>query len=472
MRFSYSFVLLYIFCVQFANAQTNISFNIDNYDNDTLIIGNYYGDRTLVVDTLFKSVDNFVLQSDTSLLDAGVYIALFRPNNEFVQFIVNEDDQEFEVNFTFGESLPPDVKGSIDNKLLNDYLIFLNKKQTERKEIQAQMDSTKDNTKLENRILELDQEVYDMQNKIITNHPNAITSDILKSNKRVDIPEFEGTTDNVRYQEYIYYRNHFFDHIDLSKPSNLLTPFLNNKIENYINKLVPQHPDSISVELDKLLKNMESAPKTYRFYLSHFLNLYANSNIIGFDAIYVHLINNYYAKNKASWASNEIKDKLIKNAKKLEPILIGKKAPNITLYKRDGSEINVHDIDATFTVMIFWAPTCGHCKKSMPSLKEFYKKYKPLGVEVLAICTKHRDKVKACWDMVDDKELVWINAVDTFHKSNFREIYNVISTPRIFILDKDKKILLKRVPTDKLDSIMKELFKELDQAIIDQSEKK
>lgn len=472
MKFSYLFVLLSLLCANFANAQTHISFNIDNYENDTLIIGNYYGDRTLVVDTLFRSVDDFVLKSDTTLLDAGVYIALFRPNNEFVQFIVNDDDQEFEVSFTFGASSPPDVKGSIDNKLLNDYLIFLNDKQVKRKSIQAQMDSTKDNTLLENQIRDLDQEVYDMQNKIIGDYPDAITSDILKSNKRIDIPEFEGKTDDVRYKEYMYYRNHFFDYIDLAKPSNLLTPFYNDKIENYINKLVPQHPDSIKLELDSLLKKMEPAPNTYRFYLSHFLNLYANSNIIGFDAIYVHLINNYYAKDKASWTTDEIKEKLIKNAKKLEPILIGKKAPNITLYKRDGSEINVHDIDAKFTVIIFWAPTCGHCKKSMPSLKAFYEKYKPLGVEVLAVCTKHRDKVKGCWEMVDDKELKWINVVDTYHKSNFREIYNVVSTPRVFILDQDKTILLKRVPTEKLDPIMKELFNELDQAIIDQGERR
>ena len=52
---------------------------------------------------------------------------------------------------------------------------------------------------------------------------------------------------------------------------------------------------------------------------------------------------------------------------------------------------------------------------------------------------------------------------DQYHKSRFRDIYNVVSTPRVFILDKNKEILLKRVPTEKLDEIMESLVKELNQ---------
>ena len=226
-------------------------------------------------------------------------------------------------------------------------------------------------------------------------------------------------------------------------------------------KLTVQHPDSIYESIDYLLKKMEGNEEIFQFYTSTFLNKYANANIIGYDAIYVKMIENYYAKGKAPWVEQETLDKFIENADKLRPILIGEKAPPITFYKEDGEELALYDIDSEYTVMIFWSHTCGHCKKAMPDLIEFYNKWNPKGVEVLGICTKHRSELKSCFEFAKEKELPWLNVGDEFHKSKFRDIYNVVSTPRVFILDKDKEILLKRVPTEKLDEIMESLVKEM-----------
>ena len=46
--------------------------------------------------------------------------------------------------------------------------------------------------------------------------------------------------------------------------------------------------------------------------------------------------------------------------------------------------VNLHKIEAPFTVLFFWDPDCGHCKKSMPKMLEFYDDFKDKGVEVFA----------------------------------------------------------------------------------------
>ena len=73
---------------------------------------------------------------------------------------------------------------------------------------------------------------------------------------------------------------------------------------------------------------------------------------------------------------------MIDNAKKLEPLLIGKTAPNIKMQKQDGSSISLYDVSSPYTILYFWRYDCGHCKESTPFMKEFYEKYKVLKIVI------------------------------------------------------------------------------------------
>ncbi len=466
--FFYIVGLVFVFSSQaFAQkGNVDIQFDIKDYENDTMILGFYYGNKTLVLDTLIsEKKGKFRYQQDT-LLEPGVYLTLFKPGNTFFQFMVNEKDQEFKLEGSFkGDALKP--TGSEDNKLFYDYMQLITVKGKERAKLKAAIEERtaagKDASKLEKELNMMDEMVGKRMDDIIQNHPFTITSILLKSNIGVDIPEFNLTGDELQLKRYMYYKTHYFDNIDLTNPAVLRTPFLDERVNYYIEKLTPQHPDSIFESVKYLLDKMEPAPETYQFYTSSFLNKYANAKIIGYDAIYVKMIDAYYNSGRTPWVSKETLKKFTDNAEKLRPILIGKKAPPINFYKENGDTFPLYDVDSEYTIMIFWSSTCGHCKKAMPGLKEFYAKWNPRGVEILGICTQHRDKFKDCFDFAREKELPWITLGDQYNRSNFREIYNVVSTPRIFILDKDKEILLKRVPTEQLDSVMESLVKEIEE---------
>lgn len=311
----------------------------------------------------------------------------------------------------------------------------------------------------------VDAEVKAYQRKLVEDNSGSLAAAIVKANIEVQIPDFSGTKEQIDQQRFQYYHDHFFDNMDLSDPRLLRTPVYFDRVDRYVSKFTIQIPDSIIKSLDLILSRSEAAPENFKYLLIHYLNEYAKSKFVGMDAMYVHLVDNYYATGKAPWVEEEQLQKIIENANTLRPLLIGKIAPDITVFKQDLTPVSLHGIDAKYTVLLFWAPDCGHCTKSMPDIVKFYEQYKDKGVEILAVCTKLLEKEGTCWDAVKEKGMEnWINTSDKYLRSKFGQVYNVKSTPQIYILDHKKEILTKHVGAEKLAEIMDLIIAEEEQS--------
>ncbi|MCF6361172.1 MAG: thioredoxin family protein, partial [Cyclobacteriaceae bacterium] len=173
----------------------------------------------------------------------------------------------------------------------------------------------------------------------------------------------------------------------------------------------------------------------------------------------VHIIENYYLTGQADdWTNKETLDKLKKRVAMIKPNFLGNNAPQLVLWDTLGNEINLRDIEAKFTVLYFYDPDCGHCKKSTPILYEAYPELVAKGVEILGICTGTNEKK---WkDFIINDDLGWINLADLESKTNVRYFYDIRTTPTVYILDKDKKIVLKKIDTldvpDVIDMLLKQ----------------
>jgi len=454
-----------LFALNIGQAQSGhkIEFELSNYDNDTLIVGYYFADRQLVQDTLLaKSKGKFVLEGEDPL-DPGIYLILVKPDNSFLQFMVNEKEQSFKVKTNALQLGDVSFKNSKDNELFYDYLSFLRDQRPKSQKLKEEEKALEAKGKSTDNIIKqldaIDDDVFAYQQKILDQHPDKITSLLIKGNMDIEVPEFQGSDEEAREKSFRYYKDHFFDNIEFDNPASVRTPFFNTRINSYLEKMTPQHPDSLASSMDLVLSKLEPVEDAYKFYLSTFLNEAANSKIVGQDAVYVHLVDTYYKTGKAHWSSEENLQKLIDNADRLRPVLIGETIPDLQLYKEDGSPIKLSDIDSDYTVVLFWKPNCGHCTKSMPAAVEFYEKYKDKGVTLLAVCTLHTDKYKKCWTDVKAKNMEnFLNVGDEFHKSRFKRVFNVRSTPMIYILDRNREILVKSIGTNQLEEVMDQLI--------------
>ena len=175
----------------------------------------------------------------------------------------------------------------------------------------------------------------------------------------------------------------------------------------------------------------------------------------------MHLIDNYYAQGKAPWVDEDQLNKILNNADILRPILCGKIAPNLDmqLVADPMKSAALHDISADYTILYFWRPDCSACEKSMGEMVQFYEKYKNQGVEVFAVSTGNYEDLDATKEFITQYNMSgWVNAIDPYHRTQFHKKFDVKVTPTIYILDKDKTILYKRVSAGQLDTILSNLL--------------
>ncbi len=440
-----------------------ISVKIDGYKQDSLLLAYYYGDKQYLKDTaLVDAQGRFVFTGEESLA-GGIYLAVMKPENDFFQILVDDKEQNFAMQTNRQDPMGNmKIKGSADNELFYTYIRFLG---TQREKLQAlnqekeKAQGEKQKAAVQTKIEALNNEVSAYQKQLVAEHPQSLTAATIKANMPANMPEFSGTEEEINLAKWRFLQKHYFDNTDLGDSRLLRTSFLHQQIDYYINKLQVQHPDTIAQAIDYVLEKTRPAPETFKFYLIHFLNTYARSKVVGMDAVYVHLVEKYYATGQADWTDSDQLEKIIENAKTLEPLLIGKKAPNIVLQDRDGKRVALEEVDAEYTVLYFWRYDCGHCKESTPKMKEFYEKFKDKNVQLMAVCVKFTDEIPDCWKYVDENGIQdWLHTVDPYHRSKFSSIYNIKSTPQIYVLDRDKHIKFKRIGAEQLEEVLNHLM--------------
>ncbi|HZV71589.1 MAG TPA: redoxin domain-containing protein [Saprospiraceae bacterium] len=439
-----------------------IEVEIQHFNGDSLFLGYYFGKAQYLKDTAIIEKGKYVFQGDEKL-DPGVYLLVIPPDNKFIHVLISDDEQKFSVFVDLDKIVSTaKFKGSEENQIYYAYLHELEQRRPLADSLKKQMKIDSLHAKeYQVKLDKIDADVVKVQDDVRAKHPASITSMLIWANREIEIPKYETLSEVDRKQkQYEFYKAHFFDHFDLQDPRAMRSGVIQQKIDYYLQKLTYQVPDSQIVEMDYLLNAMLSNKEAFQYYLVYFLNEVVKSKRMGMDAAYVHLVDTYYAKGLADWIDKDQLDKLLAQTEVLRPILIGKIAPELTLYKESGEPINLHSIKADYTVLFFWDPECGHCKKSIPFIIDFYNEYKNKGVEVIAVCTKTGSDVSSCWSAIKERGMdIWINTCDQYMQSHYKTIYDVKTTPQIYILDKDKKIIVKKISGEDLKPVMDEIFK-------------
>jgi hypothetical protein len=321
-------------------------------------------------------------------------------------------------------------------------------------------------------------EVKEYVENIINQNQGSFVSKFLLAMKEIEVPDpprdENGAIIDSSFQAR-YYKNHYFDYFDISDVRLLRTPLYEKKLKTYIDKWIYPVPDSIYKEVDWLIEKSRSDTLIFKYMLTTLFNHYATSKYVGMDAVYAYIAEKYYIP-EASWSSPDFIEKLRERVEKINPLTIGKVSPDVQLVrvtddhfhaaandtslKRNpyiGDFFNLHDINADYIVLYFWEADCGHCKKSIPKLHELWHemKEKDIYLEVVAVSMLGGIEGKVKWiDFINENQLYgWINAWNPYDFS-YKDAYDVSSSNILYLLDKDKKIIAKRISPEQVEQLI------------------
>lgn len=464
---------------------TNYSFKfkVKGLSDCDVFLGFHMGEQKYIKDTARVNSKGEVEFKGKDTLNGGIYLFI-TPRKNYFEFVVNETQIQMEVD-TLDFIKHTVVKKSEENKAWYSYMQYIAERQSQLASNNGILKSADKKSKeykdAQDALTKLNKEITDFRDKIIKEKPNLFVSKLFLAMKDVEIPEspknVDGTVDSLFAGKY--YKAHYWDHFDLSDERILRTPIFESKLKFYFDKMMLQIADTVSMEADKLLAKTNGNKDMFRFICHYVTYNFERSQIMCMDGVFVHMIEKYYKTGKASWVSSETLNKMIERSDKLKPLLCGTKLENITLPDTAGKWHNLYELKGDVTILYFWDATCSHCKKQTPILKELYETYlKPKGIEVFAVEGELEDKE---WKKyVKENNLPWINVSDNpdlntnaqkyivdlkltdLNSLNFRQTFDLYSYPVMYVLDKDKKVIAKKIGAEQLKDFLEKYFKILE----------
>jgi thiol-disulfide isomerase/thioredoxin len=246
-----------------------------------------------------------------------------------------------------------------------------------------------------------------------------------------------------------------------------------------------QHWDTVLHHAFKFCDALNPKSKTFEYCVSWITSSYGKSNIMGMDKVYVLMADKYYCsknaegKSPAFWMKQDKLEELCEKIPVQKNLVLGVRPPNIIL--RDTTDSKWQDfysLKSEYTILYFWDPDCGHCKKTTPKLETLYKeKLKARNVEIFAVGKAVGEEFGKWKKFIKDNNLTFTNVAvteplfkaamedarqfvpkyTTLESLNYQTTYDIFSTPRVFVLDKDKKIIAKSLSVSQLEEMLDRL---------------
>ena len=459
---TFSLVLvLQAFALLYSQPGHSVGITVNGASEIKIRLAYHLGNEQYIKDSLSTDKGGKGRFTGVEKLSPGVYMIVL-PGNSFFEFLAGED-QFFDITCSIDDPAGTLVfKGSDENDRFLEYQKKWKSLQEDAmavsEKLRAASPSGGESAALKQKLSDQEKKMKQFLHETADNNRGTLLGAIAMAVIPVEtvvpaVPAGISNPDSVsRLWSYLYYKDHFFDNVDFSQPGLIRSPVLGGKLDQFFGQVVIQMPDSINKEADRVLELSSRDKDMFQYVAVWLLNRYARSEIMGHDAVVVHLADSVYLAGKAPWASAEYLSDLEKRVERLRPNLIGKKAAEMVMSSFAGHYVSLYDVKADFTIVYFWEPDCGHCKEATPLLKTYYEESRGKGIEVFAVCTQP-DREK--WEKyIADHGLSWINGWDPQRLSRFDYFYNVESTPLVYILDRNKRIIAKRLAVEDIGTFI------------------
>ena len=457
----------------------NISIKLSPLKNTTVYLGSYYGTQMALFDSAKLNDKSEGVFTGPTKLTGGIYFVVTNLNGFQIQFdLLMDDQQNFRIEADTSNSVAVKAKitGSDENKLYEDYKRYSAAQEKRMQSLEKEFNEKKDKTKkdtsdIREAYAKTTERMDAYRDSIIDKYSGTLIAALFSCNKRPKVPEIpviKGKPDST--YPYFYVKGHFWDDVDFSDDRLLHTPFFEPKLDEYFKYYISIEADSIIKEVNYMLLSARPGKEIFPYLMNKFTRQYMTPQYMGQDKVFVFLFENFYAKGDSTLLDPANKKLVFDRAYNLMANQIGLPAYNMEFPDSSGRITPLYSINASFTVIAFWDPTCGHCKTELPRLDSFYRaKWKAQGVAIYAVNINEPEFTSWKRFIKDNKLTGWYHThespearikAEKAGQMNFRQAYDIYKTPTLYLLDREKRIIGKQLTMEQFDEIIKIKSKE------------
>ena len=211
--------------------------------------------------------------------------------------------------------------------------------------------------------------------------------------------------------------SHFWDGIEAFDGPTDDNPVLASQLDFYFDKMVSPLPDSITLEISRLIERTENNTDLRDFILWHLLERYRHPEYMSQDQVFVWLYDEYFSKLEIKDLYETNLTMIREKAERLRRLALFNIAPDIKI----NDSLVLQSVESEYTVLFFYDHDCEVCQQEMRDLD--------------SVCVAHPEITALKIDMNNDAQ-----GLDELF-----DTYDIETTPLIYVLDRDKRIVAKKI---------------------------
>ncbi len=438
-----------------------------NYKSGIAYLTHHTGGNLSIEDSAAVNQKGLAVFKGKRTLPPGIYAIVFPGKRISTDLLIGKQK---DINITIiadtTNLLRMQVTGAPENVLFQQYQQFVTRKGKqlfEEKQAYINARTAKDSASSEAAYNKTNQELNDYRNNLVKMQPNSMMAVILNAMREPPYPTKIPLTRQDSLDNYQFYKTHYWDGTTFMDEAVVRTPFFAPKLKRYYGEVMPQSADSIIKDADYKLLLARSAPEMYKYLLNWLTDTYISPKYMGQDAVFVHLFEKYHSKGLSPWLNEKQMDAITRRAYMLMSNLVGEKAANLEMLDTAGKVSALYDLKSDYTVVVFWDPNCGHCKEEIPRIDSIYRSsWKNKNVGIYAVMSEN--DVEGWKKYISNNHLTgWTHvylspemskANNEMQRPSFRQLYDVTQTPTLYLLDKEKRIVGKKLTLEQMNDLM------------------